>query len=130
MEPLCVSGYPGHPLSDYSILALATISKVITVTVRPKLKVLMTSPLKGDPTTLPIICWQFVVIQNPSNYKAVDPVLTFARDQTVHFYQVTVNLSDKIIFIPVQCIKLEYKVLHLQWLNTRSELIISFHEIN
>ena len=130
MEPLCVSGYPGHPLSDYSILALATISKVITVTVRPKLKVLMTSPLKGDPTTLPIICWQFVVIQNPSNYKAVDPVLTFARDQTVHFYQVTVNLSDKIIFIPVQCIKLEYKVLHLQWLNTRSEHIISFLEIN
>ena len=28
MEPLLVSGYPGHPLADYSILALATISKV------------------------------------------------------------------------------------------------------
>ena len=67
MEPLRMSGYPGHPLSDYSILALATISKVITVTVRPKLKVLMTSQLKGDPATLPVICWQFVVIQNPSN---------------------------------------------------------------
>ena len=28
MEPLRVSQYPGHPLSDFSILALATISKV------------------------------------------------------------------------------------------------------
>ena len=119
MEPLLVSGYPGHPLADYSILALATISKVITVTVRPKLKVLMTSPLKGDPTTLPIICWQFVVIQSSSLNKVVDPVLTFARDDTVHFYQVTVNLSDKIIFIPVQNIKLDYRMLSLHWLNTR-----------
>ena len=55
----------------------------------------------------------------------MDPVLTFARDKTVHFYQVTVNLSDKIIFIPVQCINLEYKILHLQWLNTRLLGILS-----
>ena len=62
---------------------------------------------------------------NVSNSRAVDPVLTFARDKTVHFYQVTVNLSDKIIFIPVQCINLEYKILHLQWLNTRLLGILS-----
>ena len=88
MEPLRVSQYPGHPLSDFTILALATISKVITVTVKPKLKVLMTSSLTGDPATLPYICWQFVVIQNPSSNKVVDPVLTFARDTTINFYQV------------------------------------------
>lgn len=120
MEPLLVSQfYPGHPLADYSILAMATISKVITVTVRPKLKVLMTSPLKGDPASLPVICWQFVVIQSQAYNKVVDPVLTFARDDTVHFYQVTVNLSDKIIFIPVQKISVDYKILTLHWLNTR-----------
>ena len=119
MEPLRVSAYPGHPLTDYCVLALATISKVITVTVKPKLKVLMTASLNGDPRTLPIVCWQFVVIQNPSLNKVVDPVLTFARDQTINFYQVTVNLSDKIVFIPVQCISVPYKILSLHWLNTR-----------
>ena len=128
MEPLRVSTYPGHPLSDFTILALATISKVITVTVRPKLKVLMTSPLKGDSATLPLISWQFVVIQNPSYNKVVDPVLTFARDQTIHFYQVTVNLSDKIVFIPVQCINVQYKILSLHWLNTRLLGIMSTSE--
>ena len=119
MEPLRVSSYPGHPLSDYCILALATISKLITVTVKPKLKVLMTAGLKGDPSTLPIVTWQFVVIQNPSLSKVVDPVLTFARDSTIHFYQVTVNLSDKVVFIPVQCVSVPYKILSLSWLNTR-----------
>merc|ERR1711949_96334 len=89
MAPLRVASYPGHPLGEYSILALATISKVITVTVKPKLKVLMTSPLTGDPETLPLICWQFVVIQNPSSSKVVDPVLTLLLlgfwITTIHF---------------------------------------------
>ena len=128
MEPLRVASYQGHPLGEYSILALATISKVITVTVKPKLKVLMTSQLKGDASTLPMICWQFVVIQNPSLNKVVDPVLTFARDQTIHFYQVTVNLSDKIVFIPVQCVEVPYKILSLHWLNTRLLGLLSTSE--
>ena len=28
LEPLRVAAYPGHPLAEHSILALATISKV------------------------------------------------------------------------------------------------------
>jgi hypothetical protein len=53
MEPLRVGisgggGTGGHPLADYSILALGTISKVIVVTVKPRLKVLLTTPLTGE----------------------------------------------------------------------------------
>ena len=75
------------------------------------------------------------MIQNPSFNKVVDPVLTFARERTIHFYQVkqtfnemllqllllqvTVNLSDKIVFIPLQSITLDFPLLSLQWLNTR-----------
>jgi hypothetical protein len=51
MAPLRVgasaSSGSGHPLGEYSILALATISKVIVVTVKPRLKVLLTTPLTG-----------------------------------------------------------------------------------
>ena len=49
----------------------------------------MTSSLTGPPRSLPLLSWQFVVIQNPSFNKVVDPVLTFARHDTIHFYQVT-----------------------------------------
>ena len=120
-----MSGQPGHPLGQYFILALATISKVITITVRPRLKVLMTVPLTGDAATLPLLAWQFVVIQNPSYTKVVDPVLTFARDHSLHFYQVSINLSDKIVFIPVQTIRLDYPLLSMHWLNTRLLGLIS-----
>ena len=80
-----------HPLSAFSILALATISKIIVVTVRPRLKVLITTALVGDSSTLPLVCWQFVVIQNQFSNKSNDPVLTFARGDTIHFYQVQGN---------------------------------------
>ena len=47
LEPLRVPQTIDHPLSAFSILALATISKIIVVTVRPKLKVLITTALLG-----------------------------------------------------------------------------------
>ena len=47
MEPLRVSRQPDHPLAMFSILALATISKIIIITVKPRLKVLMTTALTG-----------------------------------------------------------------------------------
>ena len=48
MEPLRVSRQPDHPLAMFSILALATISKIIIITVKPRLKVLMTTGLTGS----------------------------------------------------------------------------------
>ncbi len=61
---------------------------MLVVVLRPKLKVIFTHPLASDPTTLPIISWQMVIIQTSQNEKIVDPVLTFARDNLIYFYQV------------------------------------------
>ena len=52
-----------HPLSNRIIVAMATISKVIVLTIRPVMKVLFTFPLLGSSKTLPILSWQFVIIQ-------------------------------------------------------------------
>jgi len=63
MEPLHVASYPARPLPNRSVLALSTISKVIVITVKPELKVLITSSLtSSDQRTLHINCWQFVVM--------------------------------------------------------------------
>jgi len=45
-------------------------------------------PLQGDPATLPLVAWQFVVIEEPGQKRTIQPVLAFARDQTIFFYQV------------------------------------------
>jgi len=120
MEPLYVAHkIPEHPLTRYSILALATITRIIVITVKPRLKVLMTAPLLGDQHTLPLLCWQFVLIQNQFSHKTNDPVLTFARGSTISFYQVSVNLSYKIVFIPLQSVDLNFTLSFLSWMNNR-----------
>ena len=40
----------------------------------------------------------------------------------------TVSLSDKIVFIPVQCVSVPYKILSLVWLNTRLLGLLSASE--
>ena len=89
-EPLSQGGGQNHhhPLSNRIIVALATISKVIVLTIRPVMKVLFTFPLTGNMHTLPILSWQFVIIQTSKSNKVVDPVLAFGRQKTIHFYQV------------------------------------------
>lgn len=63
-EPLSLtSQFPNHSLSEKTIIALATISKVIVLTLKPAMKVLFTHSLIGSSETLPLLSWQCVVIQ-------------------------------------------------------------------
>ena len=97
LEPLSlVAQYPSHPLSDRTIVALATISKVIVLTLRPSMKVLFTHPLTGRSDSLPILSWQCVIIQTSQSRKVVDPVLAFGRQSTICFFQV--NMSNIILY--------------------------------
>lgn len=52
-------------------------------------QVLFTHSLVGSSSTLPLISWQFVVIQTKKKEKVVDPVITFGRQNTIYFYQVS-----------------------------------------
>lgn len=54
----------------------------------PELKVLFTFLLRASATTLPLLAWQFVVIQMQDGTRVIDPVLAFGREKNVHYYQV------------------------------------------
>ena len=56
--------------------------------IRSFMKVLFNHPLVGRSDTLPILSWQFVIIQTSSSDKVVDPVIAFGRQSTIMFYQV------------------------------------------
>lgn len=109
-----------HPAHDVSLLALGTVTKVIVVTVRPILRVRFTHPLKADPDTLPLLSWQFVVIQVSAATRIIDPVLAFGRQNLLFFFQVNISSPDKILFIPLQKIELQYTVQTFTWLNSRT----------
>jgi hypothetical protein len=90
----------------YSLLAMASFTKIFVVTLRPKLTVLFTYPLQGSVKYLPIINWQFVIMQSslgqqrstsaPVNEgslanqskRFVTPILACARESTIHFFQI------------------------------------------
>lgn len=76
---------------------MASLSKVLIVVLRPDLKVRYVHTLSGDSATLPLLAWHFVVIQLSDTDKVIDPVLAFARDQTVFFVQVGYQIIRQLI---------------------------------
>ncbi len=77
-----------NPHDHVLVMALATMSKVLVLSLRPSLKVLFSHPLSGKSETLPILSWHLVTIQTNSNHKVEEPVLAFGRQETIYFYQV------------------------------------------
>jgi hypothetical protein len=53
------------------------------------MRVLFTqSLLHTSPATLPLLAWQFVIIQMADGTRVIDPVLAFARESVIFFFQV------------------------------------------
>ncbi|XP_067145381.1 vacuolar protein sorting-associated protein 8 homolog isoform X3 [Centruroides vittatus] len=120
-EPLRLSPeFRNHPSQEVCLVALGTVTKLIVVTVRPSLQVWFTHPLRANPDTLPIISWQFVVVQIWPATRIFDPVLAFGRQNNIYFYQVHFVSAEKINFIPLQQIELNYTIQNFTWLNSRT----------
>lgn len=69
--------------------------QLIVVCIRPAMKVLVTHTVRADQRSLPSLSWQFVIIQLSENLRIMDPVLAFARDHSVHFYQVSCDTMSR-----------------------------------
>lgn len=91
VEPL-VFGAMEHPLKNFCIAALATLSKFVVVTIRPRLKVIKFHPMTGPAECLPLLAWQMVLIQSADTTRVIDPVLAAVRGNNLYFHQV--NLLD------------------------------------
>ena len=105
IEPLCTSqatstSGPSHPVAAGVFFAMASMSKILVVALRPALQVHYNRPLTGDADTLPLLVWHFVNIRITEGERMTDPVLLFARDQYACFLQVTCChglLTDKFV---------------------------------
>nr|XP_045621529.1 vacuolar protein sorting-associated protein 8 homolog isoform X2 [Procambarus clarkii] len=128
IEPLLMSQFRATPFVETVILAMATISKVIVVSLRPQLKVLFSHPLKASVSTLPLLAWQFVVIQMPDGTRVIDPVLAFGREKNVFFYQLTHGSQEELQFIPLQKMGLSFVIQGMAWLNTRTLAVMDTRE--
>ncbi|KAE9545141.1 hypothetical protein AGLY_000684 [Aphis glycines] len=126
IEPLLFNQLANHPMNGYVIIAMATLSKVIIVTIRPNTELLLSNNIISSHPCLPLLSWQFVIIQFNktfnSSHRIMDPVLAFTRDDTVYFYQVNINDQDRLCCCILQKIKLSYTIIACSWMNARTLL--------
>lgn len=126
IEPLLFNQLANHPMNGYVIIAMATLSKVIIVTIRPNTELLLSNNIISSHPCLPLLSWQFVIIQFNktfnSSHRIMDPVLAFTRDDTVYFYQVNINDEDRLCCCILQKIKLSYTIIACSWMNARTLL--------
>ena len=128
MAPLHLhAGMKQSQLHDSSLLAMASLTKVIVANLKPFPKAIFTKKLPGAKNTLPLLGWQFAVIQKDENAKYLCPVLAFARDRLIHFYQVW-KYEEDFNFVPFQTIETDYSIVTMHWMNPKIMVTIDSFE--
>uniref|UniRef100_A0A8B9KGC5 VPS8 subunit of CORVET complex n=1 Tax=Astyanax mexicanus TaxID=7994 RepID=A0A8B9KGC5_ASTMX len=113
-----------HPITQYCLLAMASLTKILVIGLKPSLKVWMTFPYgKADPASVPQLAWQFVAVQ-----KAVNPILAFCRGDTVHFLLVKKDESGTVHVIKQRQLQLSCDLISLTWLNPRTLVLMDSAE--
>uniref|UniRef100_A0A673FUA0 Vacuolar protein sorting-associated protein 8 homolog n=1 Tax=Sinocyclocheilus rhinocerous TaxID=307959 RepID=A0A673FUA0_9TELE len=113
-----------HPITHYSLLAMASLTKILLIGLKPSLKVWMTFPYgKTDPASVPLLAWQFVAVQ-----KTINPVLAFCRGDTIHFLLVKKDESGIIHVIKQRQLLLNCDLISLSWINPRTLVLMDSTE--
>ncbi|XP_061644844.1 vacuolar protein sorting-associated protein 8 homolog isoform X3 [Phyllopteryx taeniolatus] len=125
IEPLRASpDFTDHPITHYSLLALASLTKILVIGLKPSLKVWMTFPYsKSDPSSVPQLAWQFVSVQS-----AVNPFLAFCKGDTVHFLMIKREEMGAIHVIKQRHIHLSCDIISLNWINGCTLVLVDSHE--
>uniref|UniRef100_A0A3B5B9C1 VPS8 subunit of CORVET complex n=1 Tax=Stegastes partitus TaxID=144197 RepID=A0A3B5B9C1_9TELE len=125
IEPLhAPPDFRDHPITHYSLLAMASLTKILVIGLKPSLKVWMTFPYsKSDPSSVPQLAWQFVPVQ-----KMVNPILAFCKGDTVHFLLVKKEETGTIHVIKQRQLHLSCDIISLSWINSRTLVLVDSHE--
>ncbi|XP_045555488.1 vacuolar protein sorting-associated protein 8 homolog isoform X4 [Salmo salar] len=125
VEPLLTApDLKDHPITPYSLLAMASLTKILVIGLKPSLKVWMTFPYgKTDPASVPQLAWQFVPVQ-----KVVNPVLAFCRGDTIHFLLVKKDETGTIHVIKQRQLQLNCDIISLNWINSRTLVVMDSGE--
>ncbi|XP_017287429.1 vacuolar protein sorting-associated protein 8 homolog isoform X3 [Kryptolebias marmoratus] len=125
IEPLrAPPDFRDHPITCYSLLAMASLTKILVIGLKPTLNVWMTFPYsKSDPSSVPQLAWQFVPVQ-----KMVNPILAFCKGDTVHFLLVKKEEVGTIHVIKQRQLHLNCDIISLNWINSSTLVLVDSHE--
>ncbi|NXQ87286.1 VPS8 protein, partial [Nyctibius grandis] len=109
-----------HPITQYSLLAMASLTKILVIGLKPSLKVWMTFPYgRMDPSSVPLLAWHFVAVQS-----SVNPMLAFCRGDVVHFLLVKRDDTGAIHVTKQRQLHLHYDLINFTWINSRTAVLL------
>uniref|UniRef100_A0A8C4PP77 Vacuolar protein sorting-associated protein 8 homolog n=1 Tax=Equus asinus TaxID=9793 RepID=A0A8C4PP77_EQUAS len=109
-----------HPITQFSLLAMASLTKILVIGLKPSLKVWMTFPYgRMDPSSVPLLAWHFVAVHN-----CVNPMLAFCRGDVVHFLLVKRDESGAIHVTKQKHLHLYYDLINFTWINSRTVVLL------
>ncbi|XP_026557144.1 vacuolar protein sorting-associated protein 8 homolog [Pseudonaja textilis] len=109
-----------HPITQYSLLAMASLTKILVIGLKPSLKVWMTFPYgRMEPSSVPLLAWYFVAAQT-----SVNPVLAFCRGDVVHFLLVKRDESGAIHVTKQKQLHLHYDLINFTWINSHTIVLL------
>ncbi|XP_063162929.1 vacuolar protein sorting-associated protein 8 homolog [Candoia aspera] len=109
-----------HPITQYSLLAMASLTKILVIGLKPSLKVWMTFPYgRMEPSSVPLLAWYFVPVQT-----SVNPVLAFCRGDVVHFLLVKRDESGAIHVTKQKQLHLHYDLINFTWINSHTIVLL------
>ncbi|XP_042188283.1 vacuolar protein sorting-associated protein 8 homolog [Callorhinchus milii] len=119
IEPLQICDeFMAHPVAQYCLFAMVSLTKLLVVGLKPSFNILYRSPYgKAQPSSVPVLAWQFVWTQ-----ERVDPVLAFCRGSKIIFFHLNCA-GDQIEFASLMEIDLQYEIINLKWVNSRTLLL-------
>ncbi|KAK9877821.1 hypothetical protein WA026_020057 [Henosepilachna vigintioctopunctata] len=121
-EPL-VHDYDTNFLSQNVLVAMATMSKVIVISVYPQVKCLYSRPLPRVSTSLPLLCWQLIPMT-----KMRQPVLTWGRGSEINFTRLIIHGTKNIKLVALKTIQLSYSFIAMEWLSMQHLALIDSRE--
>uniref|UniRef100_T1JRL6 Vacuolar protein sorting-associated protein 8 central domain-containing protein n=1 Tax=Tetranychus urticae TaxID=32264 RepID=T1JRL6_TETUR len=114
-------------LNNLCLITLATVTKVIVISLLPSPTVHFYHSLEADPKAPPVINWKFVSIQTTSNDKVLDPVLTFGRGKVFSIYQILVKNGRELTFVFLKRFNLDYTLTNMFWLTSKIIATVDKH---
>jgi len=124
MVPLHMSpNLKDSPMYNSSLLAMASLTKLIVVNMKPKPIAVFTRKMSGPETTLPLLGWHFTLVEVEPNRKQVAPVLAFARHQTILLFKVE-KAGEDFLFTQTQLLKVNYVLIAMHWMNSQTLVTI------
>uniref|UniRef100_A0A1Y1MXN6 Vacuolar protein sorting-associated protein 8 central domain-containing protein n=2 Tax=Photinus pyralis TaxID=7054 RepID=A0A1Y1MXN6_PHOPY len=122
-EPL-VQDHHLQLLGHHILVAMATLSKVIVIAIRPRLKILFTQQLPRVATTLPLLSWQIVSVG-----KVLQPVLAWGRSNELNYTRVLAGLNgNKLRLSQLRSVRLSYTLSTIHWIGSRHLVTIDTSE--